>query len=92
MSKDNRDDVMGKPLTDPLGLWFPYNGDQWVSKKSPSVPKSSSLQMPSTHTTTPPSSSGGFFVWSEPSCDRHCFSSASDDTSYSYPRAKDVYI
>ena len=40
--------VMGKTLTNQLGLWwvpwFPYNGDQWWSRNSPSVPTESSYQ------------------------------------------------
>ena len=90
--------VMGINLTNQLGLWwvpwFPYNGDQWWSRNSPSVPTESSI-LPMPHSSgvfASTSSSMGSFVWRESSHNRHRFVGARHDLSRPYPSSEDVYL
>ena len=89
--------VMGINLTNQSGLWwvpwFPYNGDQWWSRNSPSVPTESSLPMPrSSAQFASTSSSLGSFVWRESSHNCHRFVGARHDLSRPYPSSEDVYL
>ena len=90
--------VMGKTLTNQSGLWwvpwFPYNGDQWWSRNSPSVPTESSLPMPCSSGTflSSSSTSMGSFVWRESTHNHHQFVGAHHDLSRPYPSLEDVYL